>query len=599
MREFQKIFVIGGLIVLVASAALSFYLIDPESFKNLFAADLFSARRMQELGPLALFFILAVSTFFSEDLACLTAGTLAAQGRINLALAIFACFLGIFIGDVLLFLLGRLGGTAVLKFRFVERFVTEKTLQKAARFLEKYGIWAIFLSRFTPGLRLPTYVLAGVLQTSFWKFTLFFFLATAFWTPILVGGSAWLGEEFFEIPFFEDNFWLGLIVFVSALFLIVKIGSKLTTWRNRRVFWGQINRRFYWEFWSLRVFYAPVFFYVLRLAVKHKSLTIFTAANPSIYAGGFVGESKTEILRGLRKSASARPHLLEFIKLDADLPNRANLELARRFIESQNLRFPVAVKPDVGERGAGAGFARDFAELEKKISEAESDLIVQEFAEGSEFSVFYYRFPASEKGEIFSITEKKFPEVTGDGASTLEELILRDERAVCLARSYLEQNEEDLEIVLPEGAKRKIIDIGTHSRGAIFLDGERFKTPALERSIDEICQGYEGFYFGRFDLRVRSNEDFERGENFKIIELNGVTSESTNIYDPKISLFAAYGILFRQWRIAFEIGAENSRRGIKPVSFSELLALTFRNFRRKTPKKTSENPKIPVEQIEN
>ena len=44
------------------------------------------------------------------------------------------------------------------------------------------------------------------------------------------------------------------------------------------------------------------------------------------------------------------------------------------------------------------------------------------------------------------------------------------------------------------------------------------------------------------------------GRNMKILELNGVTSEATHIYDPKFSLLDAYRVLFQQWRIAFEIG---------------------------------------------
>ena len=66
------------------------------------------------------------------------------------------------------------------------------------------------------------------------------------------------------------------------------------------------------------------------------------------------------------------------------------------------------------------------------------------------------------------------------------------------------------------------------------------------------------------------------GSNLKIIELNGVTSEATHIYDPKLSLFDAYRVLFRQWRIAFEIGDLNRGRGIRPASGGELLDATRR-----------------------
>src|SRR4029453_18153641 len=50
---------------------------------------------------------IAVSTLISEDLTCIAAGLLIAQGQIGFGLGAFACFLGIFVGDILLFLTGR------------------------------------------------------------------------------------------------------------------------------------------------------------------------------------------------------------------------------------------------------------------------------------------------------------------------------------------------------------------------------------------------------------------------------------------------------------------------------------------------------------
>src|SRR5262249_2147185 len=108
-------------------------------------------------------------------------------------------------------------------------------------------------------------------------------------------------------------------------------------------------------------------------------------------------------------------------------------------------------------------------------------------------------------------------------------------------------------------------ELGTHSRGAIFLDGDRYKTARLEEAFDQISLGFKGFYFGRFDVRTPAVEEFIQGKNFKIIELNGVTSEATHIYDPKNSLVTAYKTLCAQWRIAFEIGARNLRRGARPT----------------------------------
>jgi hypothetical protein len=109
----------------------------------------------------------------------------------------------------------------------------------------------------------------------------------------------------------------------------------------------------------------------------------------------------------------------------------------------------------------------------------------------------------------------------------------------------------------------------------MFLDGSWVLTPELEERFDTISRGFSGFYFGRFDVRVHGGiEAFRAGRGFKIIELNGVTSEATHIYHPGTPLMMAYRVLMRQWRIAFEIGAENRRGGVPPTSPFRLVRLT-------------------------
>jgi hypothetical protein len=197
--------------------------------------------------------------------------------------------------------------------------------------------------------------------------------------------------------------------------------------------------------------------------------------------------------------------------------------------------------------------------------------LIQEYVPGEEFGVFYYRFPDQARGRIFAITEKQFPVVMGDGTRTLEQLILDDQRAVCMARYFLKKHASDLWKVPAHGVRIQLVELGTHCRGAVFLDGSWVKTRELEETIDRICRSFDGFYFGRFDIRTPSIEDLMKGRNFKVIELNGVTSEATSIYDPRNSVLTAYRILFEQWRTAFEIGRQNRARGVKTTPVTTLV----------------------------
>jgi hypothetical protein len=64
--------------------------------------------------------------------------------------------------------------------------------------------------------------------------------------------------------------------------------------------------------------------------------------------------------------------------------------------------------------------------------------------------------------------------------------------------------------------------------------------------------------------------DFKAGRDLAVIELNGVTSESTNVYDPSWPLWRAYLTLGRQWSILFRIADANVRAGVKPTSPDDL-----------------------------
>jgi len=288
-----------------------------------------------------------------------------------------------------------------------------------------------------------------------------------------------------------------------------------------------------------------------------------------------MGESKYEILDHLKNAAAWLP----FSRLLACGVPTQRLAEAEEFMRRQGLQFPVVLKPDAGQRGAGVAIVRSLEQLNEYLRNSSFPVILQEYIPGEEYGVFYYRHPGDARGRVFSVTEKRMPVLLGDGKRTLEELILADDRAVCMSAFYLRKNSDRSQQVPAPGERFQLVEIGTHCRGAIFLDGVDTITPALEEVIDRIAQSFDGFFFGRFDIRVPSRQDFMAGRNMKIVELNGVTSEATHIYDPKLSLLGAYRVLFEQWRIAFEIGDLNRARGTRPTSVADLLKAA-REYRR-------------------
>jgi hypothetical protein len=141
-----------------------------------------------------------------------------------------------------------------------------------------------------------------------------------------------------------------------------------------------------------------------------------------------------------------------------------------------------------------------------------------------------------------------------------------------MARFHLSRHLDRLQTIPGPGEVVPLVELGTHCRGAAFYDGGRHRTSALEQEIDRVSQGFPGFWFGRYDVRAATVEDFEAGR-FTVIELNGATSEATSIYDPSTGLLDAYRTLATQWRLLFEIAAKNRANGARTTPIRELLGM--------------------------
>ncbi|MDR8391627.1 alpha/beta fold hydrolase [Aliifodinibius sp. S!AR15-10] len=520
--------------------------------------------------------IIVFSTFVSEDLTCIGAGLLAARGIIGFFPATLACFIGIIIGDFAIFLMGRWIGKPAVRRAPIKWFVSEQDLEQSSDWFKVRGPMIIIGSRFVPGSRFPTYFSAGMIGMPMYIFASYFLLAGIVWTPLLVGLAMLVGTELLRYFQVYQAYALWVIPFIILLlFLFVKFILPAVTWRGRRMVLSRWRRLTRWEYWSPFIIYTPVVAYIFYLWLKFGRLTSFTAVNPGIPHGGFINESKTEIFKSLN-SCQGIP---QYDKIPASLNDWEKFIRAREFIQNKSLDYPVTLKPDAGQRGTGVAFPGSEDALKNALEEIDHDMILQEYVEGEEFGIFYYRYPDQEQGQILSITQKRLPTLVGDGKHTLEELILQDDRAVALAKIHFKEHQDHLFEVPEEGEEIRLVTLGTHARGAQFYDATHLTTEKLVEAIDEIASHFEGFYFGRLDLRVPSEQDLKDGRNIKVLEVNGVTSETTIIYDQKYSFIQAQKKLMQQWKLAFEIGEMNRQRGHKTSSLYSLIqsVINYRN----------------------
>jgi len=317
-------------------------------------------------------------------------------------------------------------------------------------------------------------------------------------------------------------------------------------------------------------FYPPVVVYALLLGLRYRGLTLFTLANPGMPHAGIAMMSKSDILKGFQ---SREHHVAAFTVISEKQSLDERLARLNHFMQSRNLSFPIVLKPDYGERGVGVSIVRSPEAAREYLRGSSETVIAQEYVAGEEFGVFYIRRPSEARGRVWSITAKCPTFVVGDGMRSLEQLILDNERAICMARFFLKKFADRLKEVLPAGERFLLAELGTHSRGALFLDAFEKWTEEMEVAIDEMSRSYPGFFLGRYDIRVENVNTLKRGEGFKVLELNGVLSEPTHMYDPKHSLFYAWKTMFCLWSEIFKIGDENRALGNTPSRIRNLVRL--------------------------
>lgn len=320
-------------------------------------------------------------------------------------------------------------------------------------------------------------------------------------------------------------------------------------------------KTFSWEYWPVWVVYFPVSFYFLYLSIKARSFFFFSASNPTIETGGMFFESKWKIFQLVPKE-----YYPSTILVQGD-ENMGSIEQRMNFA---GIEFPVIAKPDRGERGWGVKKIGSAEELDAYKAALNVSFLIQSYINYPiEMSVFYYRHPSQKKGMITSVTLKKLLTITGNGFSTVDELIKRNDRSFLQYDKLKKQNKIDFSYVPADGEQQLLVPYGNHVLGATFLNYNHIIDEQLTDTIDTISQRIDGFYFGRYDLRCNSIEDLKMGKNFSILEVNGAGAEPAHIYEPGFSFFKAQLTLARHFRMMYHAARENNKSGVEYMSYKE------------------------------
>ena len=257
-----------------------------------------------------------------------------------------------------------------------------------------------------------------------------------------------------------------------------------------------------------------------------------------------------------------------------------NLHQINLRLKKQNFQFPLIIKPDIGFRGLLVQQIHNNGELENYLKQHHFiDLIIQEFIDyKNECGIFYHKIPGAKTGKITSITLKKYLAVTGNGKSTLKELILNNNRAVIFKEMLYKIHKDKLAVVLEKGEESILNVIGNHSKGTQFINGNHLISADLENAFDQLFSNISNVFYGRVDLKYDSFEHLIEKSEFKIIEMNGVISEPTHIYDKENTTYLKALKDFRKhWRLIYEIAVKNNNDfGVKYEKSSTYINCLFK-----------------------
>ncbi|MEJ7625635.1 MAG: hypothetical protein WKF35_02140 [Ferruginibacter sp.] len=310
----------------------------------------------------------------------------------------------------------------------------------------------------------------------------------------------------------------------------------------------------HWETWHYHAKYIPILPAWIWYCLKSRSLWFFTSSNPTLTFGGMEGESKEEMYRQLPPGTYPNSIYVS--------PTCSFAELEKEIAENK-LKYPFAVKPNVGMMGFMFRKIESPDDLRKYHNKIPVNYVVQDLIEYPlEVSVFYYRLPYERKGTISGFLKKESPYVTGDGHSTLWELIKQYPGVRFKLDQMRTRHVKKLQDIIPKDEKYLLSDAANRSQGGNFVGLQQEIDEKLLDIFDEISHYSGHFYYGRYDIKCVSVEDLKQRKNYSILEYNGSGSGTQQVYGNGNSLFQAIRIILQHWKMLYKISKYNNDNGI-------------------------------------
>jgi membrane-associated protein len=164
--------------------------------------------------------------FLPGDSLLITAGLIAASGKLNVYLLLFELSVAAILGDTLNYAVGRRLGPRLFT-KEDSFFFNKKHLIRTQHFYEKYGAKTIVIARFVPIIRTFAPAVAGVGQMEYSKFIFYNVTGGLLWVFSMILGGYFLGSA---IPNIDKHVHKIILVVIVVSFMPIVIEF----WKARR-----------------------------------------------------------------------------------------------------------------------------------------------------------------------------------------------------------------------------------------------------------------------------------------------------------------------------------------------------------------------------
>ena len=322
------------------------------------------------------------------------------------------------------------------------------------------------------------------------------------------------------------------------------------------------KRLIHYEFWPYWLFYFPAYFYYFYLALKSRRLVYFSVLNPCMNFGGAFLSSKHSYLNEVAQKWKPK---------SIRVSNTIDLEFLKNKIVRESLKFPLILKPDMGERGRNVEKIENYNELEFYFKEINQLVLIQEYIDYPiELGILFF-WDTDRKPQITSIGKKEFCVVKGNGSDTLETLISNNHRIAHRKKILKKRFKKQWQQIIPLNKKILVEPIGNHNKGTIFYDARNHYSEEMLEWVSDCVKNIKGFDYGRIDLKMEHWNSFKNKKGIKILEINGVNSEPIHIYDPRYSIWKAYKAIFHHMHIIYRLSKHKLNQSHQTCSLFEFI----------------------------